>query len=239
MIALLSRESLDDGWSGGMVIPITPYIQSRLSNRFRNLGRKENLRLYKAFAKVPEGRKMAGVFFEALAQTALQEGITLELVPMVNLDEPRKGAPRWYSSHEFLTNSQLEERRQEALTRQLKINIKPIRTEEFSDNKRLSLALNVMYVPEADNKVALNSFTWLDEGLFIFQFTVAKTQDIKQDILDFFKEYVVPYQSPSSWNILFIIEPNQKLICPQPQSATLRKLDMYSAVVDVKRLSVA
>ena len=50
---------------------------------------------------------MADVFFEALAQTALQEGITLELVPMVKLDE----APRWRSSHEFLTNSQLEEQR--------------------------------------------------------------------------------------------------------------------------------
>jgi len=94
-IALLIRESLDDVYSQGVVIPITPYIQSRLSNRLRNLERKEHLRLYKAFAKVPEGRKMAGVFLEALAQTALQEGITLELVPMVKLDEARKGAPRW------------------------------------------------------------------------------------------------------------------------------------------------
>ncbi|EDR06022.1 uncharacterized protein LACBIDRAFT_294749 [Laccaria bicolor S238N-H82] len=86
-IALLSRESLDDVYSQGMVIPITPYIQSRLSNRCRNLERKELLRLYKAFARVPEGRTMAGVFFDALGQTALQEGITHELVPMVKLDE--------------------------------------------------------------------------------------------------------------------------------------------------------
>ena len=48
---------------------------------------------------------MAGVSFEALAQTALQEGITLELVPMVKLDEDRKGAPQWRSSHEFLIDS--------------------------------------------------------------------------------------------------------------------------------------
>jgi hypothetical protein len=44
-IALLSRESLDDVYSQGVVIPITPYIQSRLSNRFRNLERKEHLLL--------------------------------------------------------------------------------------------------------------------------------------------------------------------------------------------------
>ena len=175
---------------------------------------------------------MAGVFFEALAQTALQEGITLELVPMVNLDEARKGAPRWRSSHEFLTNSELEEQRQQALTRRLNIDIRPIRTEDFPDNKHLSLAHNVMYVPKADNKVALDSF-WLDEELFIFQFTSAETHGQ----LDFFKEYVVP--SLSSWKVLIIIEPKQKLIFPQPRIATLRELSMYSAVVDVKGLSVA
>ncbi|EDR06023.1 uncharacterized protein LACBIDRAFT_294751 [Laccaria bicolor S238N-H82] len=50
-IALLSRESLDDMHSQGVVNPITPYIQSRLANRFRNLEHKELLRLYKAFAR--------------------------------------------------------------------------------------------------------------------------------------------------------------------------------------------
>ena len=54
---------------------------------------------------------MASVFFEALAQTTFQEGITLEIVPMVKLDEIRKGAPRWRSSHKFSADSQLEERR--------------------------------------------------------------------------------------------------------------------------------
>jgi len=236
-IALISRESLEDVYSEGVVIPITPYIQSRLSNRFRNLERKEHLRLYKDFARVREGRKMAGVFFEALAQKALQDGITLELVPMVKLDEARKGLPQWYSSHEFLTNSQLEERRQEALTHKLKININLIRTEEFQENKPLSLVRDVMYVPEADNKEALDSFILLNEGLFIFQFTIAEQHDIKRGLLDFLKEYVVP--SPESWKIIFIIEPKQKLKCLQPRNATLRELKMFSAVVDLEGLSVA
>ena len=232
-IALLSRESLDDVYSPRMAIPITSYIQSRLSNRFRNLERKELLRLYKTFAKVREGRKMAGVFFEALAQKALQEGITLELIPMVKLDDARKGAPEWYSSHVFLTNSKLEKQRKVALSRQLKIDIDPIRTEEFADNKRLFLARNVMYVPKVDNKLALNSFIWLNEQLFIFQFTIAEN-DINRGLLDFFNEYVVP--SPSRWKILFIIEPKQQLVCSQPQNTTLRELGMYSAEVDVKGL---
>ena len=90
-----------------------------------------------------------------------------------------------------------------------------------------------MYVPEADNKVALDSFIWLDEELFIFQFTSAETHGL----LDFFKEYVVP--SSSIWKFVFVIEPKQKLVCPQPRIGTLREFGMYSAVVDVKVLSVA
>ena len=37
-IALLSRKSLDDMHSRAVVIPITPFIRSRLSNQLRNLG---------------------------------------------------------------------------------------------------------------------------------------------------------------------------------------------------------
>ena len=120
---------------------------------------------------------------------------------MVNLDEARKGAPRWRPSHEFLT-SQLKEHRQQALARRYNIDIKPIQTEELPDNKHISPARNVMYVPEADNKVALDLF-WLNERLFIFQFTIVETHGL----LDFFKEYVVP--SPSSWKVYLSLNPSR------------------------------
>ena len=90
-----------------------------------------------------------------------------------------------------------------------------------------------MYVREAENKVALDSFIWLNEELFIFQFTISETHGL----LDSFKEYVDP--SPSSWKLLYMSEPKQKLIFPQPRIGTLREFGMYSAVVDVKGLSVA
>jgi hypothetical protein len=220
-IALLSRKSLDNVHSRGVVIPITPFIRSRLSNQLRNLAREEQLRLYEYFARVREGRKMAGIFFEALAQRGLQEGITLELVPMVKLDEARKGAlSRWYSSHEPLDNPKLETGRQQALRRRSIINVKPVRIEEFPDNGPLSLAHDVMYVPEADNHVALDSFIWLDD-LVIFQFSIAAAHDIKPGLLDFFKKYaeIPPFPPPSSWKFIFVVEPKQILICPQNMSA--------------------
>ena len=237
-VTLLSRESLDDVHSQVVVIPITPLIQSRLSNQFRNLAREEQLRLYEYFARVPEGRKMAGVFFEALVQRELQEGITLELVPMVRLNEARRGAlPRWYSSHKLLNNLKLETERQEALRHQFNIEVNPIRTEEFPDNGPLSLAHDVMYVPEADNHVSLNSFIWLND-LFIFQFSVPEIHGIKPGLLDFFDQYAgIP--PPSSWKFIFVVEPKQILICPQPRNLVLHELGMYSAVVDVKKQSVA
>ena len=41
------------------------------------------IRFYQLFEKVPESRKLAGIFFETLGQRFLQENISLEMVPMV------------------------------------------------------------------------------------------------------------------------------------------------------------
>jgi hypothetical protein len=233
-IILLSRKSLDDVHSRAVVTPITPFIRSRLSIQFRNLAREEQLCLYEYFARAPEGRKIAVVFFEALVQRELQEGITLELVPMVKLNEARKGAlPRWYSSHELLNNLELETKRQEALGHRFNIVVNPVRTEEYPDNGPQSITHNVIYVPEADNHVALNSFIWLD-NLFIFQVSIAETHGIKPGLLDFLNQYKgIP--PPSSWKFIFVVEPKQILICPQPRNLVMRELGMYSAVVDVKK----
>ena len=41
-----------------------------------------------------------GIFFEAAAQRRFQDGVTLELVPLVRLPSSRRGTnPRWYSTH--------------------------------------------------------------------------------------------------------------------------------------------
>src|ERR1700722_14347458 len=110
-ICLVRRKNPDKVQSLSMVAPITPHIQSRLPNQFRNMERAEQLRLYKFFAKVPESRRTAGVFYEALAQQRFQERISLSIIPMVKLDRQptRKSAmPRWYTSHILLTNPKLE-----------------------------------------------------------------------------------------------------------------------------------
>jgi hypothetical protein len=85
---LIKRKKLEDLDSQVVVAPITGDIKKKLACQFRNLQKEEQIRLYKHFEKVPDSRAVAGIFFEAACQRRLQEGMNLELVPMVKLDPP-------------------------------------------------------------------------------------------------------------------------------------------------------
>ena len=102
---LLSHGQRDDVHSRAVVAPITHAIQLKLSTQFRDLHRDEQIRLYKYFERMSESRKVAGIFYEAIVQSYLQDGRLLELVPMVTLEgtmttrskeEPQH---QWHSSH--------------------------------------------------------------------------------------------------------------------------------------------
>lgn len=234
-ICLVRREKRGDMHSRAVVAPITPSIQSRLANQFRNIKRDEKVRLYEYFARDPDARGTAGIFFEAIAQQDLQERIVLRLIPMVKLDQVRKGkSPQWYSSHGFLNNSKLEQFRQQALQQEMRIDANPSRTEEFPDDGPSSITSDVFYVPEATNHEALDSFILLNNHLFIFQFTIGQTHGIKPGLLRFF-ERCKGAPPMSEWRFVFIIEPNLTLTCPQPWHLDLRKLLPYSAVVNISK----
>ena len=57
---------LDGVHSQPVVAPITDFIKSRLANQFRRGERAEQIRLYKYFAKVPDSKATASIFFEAV-----------------------------------------------------------------------------------------------------------------------------------------------------------------------------
>lgn len=107
-LCLISRKDRDDLQSDRIVGPMTNVIKSRLANKLQNMTQAERIRLYKHFDKVPESRKMAGIYFESAAQHAIQEGTTFELIPMVVLgpntkrkqreDQARAPLPQYHSS---------------------------------------------------------------------------------------------------------------------------------------------
>ena len=138
--------------------------------------RAEQLRLYNFFAKVPESRKMAGVFYEVLAQQRFQEKIFLSIITMVKFDrrEPTQKSkmPRWYTSHVLLTNPELEALRQNALRHVISINIVPSRTEELTDNGPCHIEQDVLYIPEATNhEYCMNPWTHSSGTVTTFTFS--------------------------------------------------------------------
>jgi hypothetical protein len=234
-ICLIRREKVDEVDSGVTVSPITPSIQSRLAARFRGFARADQIRLYRFFLCVPGTRQSAGFLFEAIAQQILQGGHALQLIPMVHLAEKKKKSkslPRWHSSHIALQNTSLETLRRNALRQKLSINVQPSHTVEYPRTGPSSISSNVFYVPEIDNEAALDSFILLGKHLYIFQFTIAANRDIKPRLMDFFEECrgVPPCEA---WRFVFVIPPNQVLICPQPRNPEMRKLRLYTTAIDL------
>jgi len=215
-ICLLSRGRRDDVHSRAVVAPITHAIQSKLSAQFRNLHRDEQIRLYKYFERVPESRKVAGIFYEAIVQLYLQEGRLLELVPMVTLEgtkRKRSGQEhQWYSSHIIIHNPALEALRQTVSNRPT-VDIRPNRTLEYTDNGMQSIEPNVFYVPANTNQKAFDSFILLNGLLYIFQITVGLKHDINHGLIDIANNHSFPPRD--QWCFMFIIPPNMTLTVPQ------------------------
>ena len=212
------------------VAPIILTMQSRLANRFRTLERQEQIRLYNHFSRVRGSRGTAAIFFEAAGQRRIQDGVALEIVPMVRLPSSRRGTnPRWYSSHVHLLNEQLEASRQEALQRKQSVCIPMFPSIEYRDGP-LTIKSGFVYVPDLTNQVALDSFVAIDGLLYLFQFTIGGEHGVKAGLIDFLSKCSgVPHKA--QWRFIFILPPNLTLVCPQPRN--MRGLRLFSAVIKI------
>jgi len=230
-ICLISRTDREDMFSLQAVSSITSSIKSRLANHFRTLERQEQIRLYQQFSKVPDSRATAGIFFEAAAQRRIQDGVELELVPMVRLPSSRRGTdPQWYSSHVLLHNSQLEALRRRALQQKQVLRIPQRLPIEYSDDGPSSIEPDIIYVPESSNQVALDSFIVMNGCLYILQFSIAANHSIQPSLVDFISKYPM-LPSMNNWCFIFIHPPNHTLVCPRPRKLELQNLRPYSAVL--------
>ena len=81
--------------------------------------------------------------------------------------------------------------------------------------------------------MAFDSFILFKNFLYIFQFTIDEKHDIKSGLVDWLGRCSgVPPMT--HWRVVFVIEPNQHLTCPQPRSLKLRQLELFSAVMTLK-----
>jgi hypothetical protein len=229
-ICLISRQDTENMYSDAIVSPITKAISSRLAKRFQSLGPDETIRLYKRFYKVPDSRATAGMFFEAAGQRRLQDGVTLELLPMLQLTGSQLN-PQWYSSHITLGNKTLEATRKQALQRRQLLDIPPgLPVEEYTGNGPSSMIRDVIYVPGLTNQVALDSFIFMNDFLYIFQFSVGEKHDIKLELFNFIRDLGFP--SMDKCRFVFVHPPNHTLVCPQPQKLELRSLPLFSVSLE-------
>jgi len=215
-ICLISCENRDNVASLPIVKPITPSMHAKLVCQFRKVERQEQV-MYKRFAKTHDCRAAAGIAFEAAGQVRLQDGMDLELLPMVHLPRGWEDfLPQWYSSHLLLHNAELECLRQNALRRVLTIQVRPSRIIEYGDDGPLSIESNVLYLPGITNQVAFDPFILLNGILYLFRFTIAESHDIKPGLKDFLMTCPnIP--DIENWRFVFVIPPKQILICPQPR----------------------
>lgn len=157
---------------------------------------------------------MAGIAFEAAGQVRLQDGMDLELLPMVHLPRSRADSlPRWYPSHLLLRNKALEQLCQGVLGCVLTIQVRPSQIVEYADDGPLSIESGVFYLPEITNQVAFDAFILLNGILYLFQLsTIAENHDIKPGLKDFLTTCPnIP--DIENWRFVFIIPPKQTLMC--------------------------
>jgi hypothetical protein len=232
-ICMIRRDSLENVASLPIVEAISPYVRSKLVYQIRILKRRDQVRLYKRFAKTSDSRALAGIAFEAAGQAMLQDGIDLALVPMVHLPSKMNDRrPQWHSSHVLLCDAALEQLRQDVLTKTLNIQVRPDRVFEYTDNGPLFIEANVFYLPSLSNQVAFDAFILLDGIIYLFQFTIGKHHDIKPGLKDFFATCSgIP--AMKNWRIVFIVPPNHTLICPQLWSLDIYGIPVYSAVISL------
>ncbi|KAI0248219.1 hypothetical protein BJV78DRAFT_1239036 [Lactifluus subvellereus] len=230
-IFLVKRTNVDDllDWS---VEPIATSVESALQRRIREWQRGEQLHLYQYLAAVQESRRTAGLLFESLAQSKLQERVELELFPMVKRTssgstgsgEGNKGKkiPRWHSNHNMKADSSSQSDRH-------CVDFTPTKTIEYRGSELEDIQPGIFYVPELTNQVVFHSFILANGYFYIFQFFIASDPSIKPGIPFFLQPSLPPKMM---WHFVFIIPPGSEISCPQPRDTGLDELKLFTAELD-------
>jgi len=232
-LGLISRAKRNDVHSMHLVAPVTELIKSRLARQLRTISRNQQIELYDLFSKSPETKGMCGTLFEAIGLCVVPEGLDITLVPMVRL--PRGSNTNWYASHTSLPDETLEAQRERALGRSQVIQIPPTTTQEFNTIDILTLHEGIFYVPVSETQEPLDAFLFLNDILYILQFSIGQKLSIKPGFVEFLQkcQHVPPLEE---WKFVFLIPPGTRLVCPEPKSELprLRNLNPYSAELDLR-----
>jgi len=225
-IILVKRKNEDD-LDEFTIEPITLSVKRQLKRQLMREEKKQRLRTYLQTSKSRDSRIVAGLVFESLAQLQLQEEVALTLFPMVRVKTPRSRNAKWKN----------RSRRPAGAVKP--IQFKPTKTVEYNESTlKKKFRAGVFYVPMSSNQVAFDSFILVGQILYIFQFTIAASHDIKEGIMNFFSQAALMDKlQGAEWRFVFVIPPRSKIVCPESNVEELKKFwattKLFTAEIDL------
>ena len=222
-IFLLRRKDPDIS-SPGVVNVITQDVKQKLFKKLMKMRRDQLVDLYEMTSVAPFTRRSAGVFFEAFCLKDMERhSIHLRLLKMVRLPNKRS---QFHSSHEPITNGELEKERQKVadMPECVDIDLEVLKIEYFKPGGDRRLKQNTLYIPESSNEEALDAFFLHKLCLYILQFTIAETHSIKA--LDGLLRYT-GCPEKKDWKFVFVIDRSNILKVPYREYG----FDLYSAIM--------
>ena len=113
------------------------------------------------------------------------------------------------------------------------LTVEPNTTSLYQETaEMLEIKPDTFYLPGNSNQVALVSFIVHGSHLYMFQFTISSSHDIKTGLVDFLKK-CKKFPSKDKWFFIFIIMDDvDTLKCLVP-TEELQDIKLYSAVLKV------
>jgi hypothetical protein len=216
-----------DNLATGYLEPISANVKMQLMTTINKLQQIEQIELYHTFASLNSTKAVAGLVYESLCQTRLQEGITLSLKPAIKRKERK--LVHWKSQGEVPASNSMDVDSPEVVSFPPNIGIV---YEELR-----SVEPNRLHVPKARNQVALDSFFILGEFMYIFQSTVANSHDIGKGLEESLSKVVNILPPKTKWRFVFITPPGCKVdVKATPEvEKFLEGVTLYSAHLEIEQ----
>jgi RHS (Retrotransposon Hot Spot) family protein len=225
-IIMVRRNEMDD-LEEAHVEPISAIVETKIMTTINEMQLLNRIDLYHTFASISATKVVAGLAYESLCHTRLQEGIRLTLKPMIRRQERK--LYHWKSLGKGQASNSMEV--DSEITEFFPSNIAVTYGSEMS-----SVAPNRLYVPKSRTQVALDSFFQLDAMLHIFQFTMASSHDIKERIEKSLSGLLNILPPKTNWRFVFITPPGCEVDVTVASKAEkfLEGVTLYSAHLEIE-----
>ena len=247
-IILLKREEVDN-LHGFTVEPVSHFVKQLRKRKLMKVEKKERLLSDLLSTRVKSRRILASLIFESLAQLQFQQDVSLNLVPIEKVPGLPRGHTEWESqprSSSPTPQNLVDSAGQgsssvgvDAANTPLPIWFRPTDTVDYDECKLCGIRADVFYVPAPSNQEAFDSFILVDEALYIFQFSISASQEIKGgSVMKFFSQPMLKERlQGAEWRFVLVVPPRSTIVYSESNVAMLEgfgdKARLFIAEIDL------